>query len=257
MASRFLGLLLAAAFVVLPAALPAAPYLVKDLDTSPAQEGRVLPADRGTGQGVTYFAAGDPAHGVELWRSDGTPGGTERLTDICAGRCSSLPAAITVHAGQVFFKANDGFSGDELWVSDGTPGSERRVRDLCPGGCSSSAGPVEEVGGRLLFQLYFPDDPSRTELWQTDGTRDGTVRVKALCSDGCVASTHLTPAGERALFLVVHAAGELELWVTDGSADGTRPLREDGPDLSLRRPRQPTAGRRLRLDLGRRRALAQ
>jgi ELWxxDGT repeat protein len=66
----------------------------------------------------------------------------ERLTDLCAGRCDSLPAAITVRAGRVFFKANDGFSGDELWVSDGTPGSERRVRDVCPGPCSAAPGRV-------------------------------------------------------------------------------------------------------------------
>ena len=130
MAARPLSMSLAALVLLalaLPAVLPAEPYLVKDLNTAPQSEyGDVNLADRGIDSGVTYFAASDPAHGIELWRSDGTPGGTERLTDICAGRCSSLPAAITVRAGRVFFKANDGFSGDELWVSDGTAGSERR-----------------------------------------------------------------------------------------------------------------------------------
>jgi ELWxxDGT repeat protein len=244
MASRFLGLLLAAAFVVLPAALPAAPYLVKDLNTSTEQAGRVIPADRGTGQGVTYFAAGDPAHGVELWRSDGTPGGTGRLTDICAGRCDALPSyqpsAITVRAGRVYFRANDGFSGDELWVSDGTPGSERRVRDVCSGPCSAVPSLVEEVGGRLLFVSHLPAEPERFELWRTDGTRVGTVRVKTLCAASatdCAVSSGLLPIGGRALFLVNLQATkpeEMELWVTDGTTAGTRSLRELGSAITLR-----------------------
>ena len=218
------GATLVVALVLLPAALPAAPYLVKDLNTSPGLNfGYVNLYDRETGSGVTYFAAADPAHGTELWRSDGTPGGTERLTDICAGRCDSLPAAITVRAGRVFFKANDGFSGDELWVSDGTPGSERRVRDLCPGVCSTSPGRVAEAGDRLLFLSSFPDS-GRYELWRTDGTREGTVRVKAVCTVDCFSLGDLAPIGERALFIV----NGLDLWVTDGTAGGTRLLRRLG-----------------------------
>jgi ELWxxDGT repeat protein len=228
MARHHLGLSLAAALVLLPAVLSAEPYLVKDLDTSSLlRYGDINFADHGIGSGVSYFAAFDPAHGSELWRSDGTPGGTERLTDICAGRCNALPAAITVRAGRVFFKANDGFSGDELWVSDGTPGSERRVRDLCPGPCSAYPGLVQEAGDRLLFFSYFRDF-ERTELWQTDGTRDGTVLVKVLCTADCHVSEDLTPIGEKALFIV----NGLDLWVTDGTTGRTRFLRQLGLDSS-------------------------
>jgi len=207
-----------------PVALPAAPYLVKDLNTSPGLNfGYVNLDDRETGSGVSYFAAADPAHGTELWRSDGTPGGTERLTDVCAGRCDSLPAAITVRAGRVFFKANDGFSGDELWVSDGTPGSERRVRDLCPGVCSASPGRVAEAGDRLLFFSSVPNS-GRFELWRTDGTREGTALVKAVCTVDCFYLGDPTSIGERALFIV----NDRDLWVTDGTEDGTRFLRQLG-----------------------------
>src|SRR5215210_4777844 len=230
MAVRQLGFSLTAALALLsalPTALPAEPYLVKDLNTSsPFNRGQVDLANRGIGPGVSYFSAADPAHGAELWRSDGTPGGTERLTDICAGPCNSLPASISVHAGRVFFKADDGFSGDELWVSDGTPGSERRVRDLCPGPCSAYPVRVEEVGDRLLFFSYFQTS-SRYELWQTDGTREGTLRVKTFCPDGCYVS-ELIPIGERALFSV----DNVDLWVTDGTAGGTRFLRRLRFDFS-------------------------
>jgi ELWxxDGT repeat protein len=210
--------------LAVPAALPAVPYLVKDLDTSPSMEpGQIAPADLGTGPGVSYFAAGDPAHGVELWRSDGTPGGTERLTDVCAGRCGAQPAVVAVQAGHVFFQANDSFSGDELWVSDGTPGSERRVRDLCPGPCS--ADPIlaatlgNHPGDPLLFIASFPESP-RFELWRTDGTREGTALVKVLCSGIDCTVEDLRSIGGKALLLV----DGLDLWTTDGTADGTRPL---------------------------------
>jgi ELWxxDGT repeat protein len=228
MAVRPLGFSLAALTllaVALPAALPAAPYLVKDLHTSPQiNYAKIDLTDRGIGVGVSYFAAADPAHGAELWRSDGTPGGTERLTDICAGPCSSLPAATAVHAGRVFFRANDGFSGDELWVSEGTPGSERRVRALCPGLCSAYPSLVVAAGDRLLFFSYFSGG---LELWRTDGTREGTVRVSAFCATECYVSDP-TSFGGKALFLV----NGLDLWVTDGTAAGTLFLRRLGFESS-------------------------
>jgi ELWxxDGT repeat protein len=221
---------LAILLAVLPAALPAAPYLVKDLNTVPPfYQGRIDFKGRAIGEGIAYFAAADPAHGVELWRSDGTPGGTERLTDICAGFCGASPTSITVHEGRVFFTADDGFSGSELWLSDGTPGSERRVRDLCPGACSFSPGPVEAVGDRLLFFPYLPEEPGRVELWQTDGTREGTARVKALCTADCGVFSDLLPIGGRGVFFLSQAGRGQELWVTDGTAAGTRALREISP----------------------------
>jgi large repetitive protein len=37
---------------------------------------------------MSFFAS--DASGVELWRSDGTEGGTVRVKDICPGACSSI-----------------------------------------------------------------------------------------------------------------------------------------------------------------------
>jgi ELWxxDGT repeat protein len=225
MAVRPLGFSLAAALVLamaLPASLAAAPYLVKDLNNLPPFSLGLVDLRNASFGPVSYFAAGDAAHGIELWRSDGTPAGTERLTDICAGSCSATPASITVHGGQIFFTADDGFSGSELWVSDGTPGSERRVRDLCPGPCSIYLGPVAAAGDHLLFFAAFPSasaDPIPLELWQTDGTREGTARVTAVCTD--CSTSELTPVDGKLLFVV----NSSDLWATDGTAAGTRLVR--------------------------------
>ncbi len=86
------------AALLLPAALPASPYLVKDLNQVPSEDAQeVLLWGMATGpDGMSYFSATDPAHGSELWRSDGTPAGTYRVTDVCAGRCSSYPSSFRI-----------------------------------------------------------------------------------------------------------------------------------------------------------------
>jgi ELWxxDGT repeat protein len=43
-----------------------------------------------------FFAATDGAHGVELWRSDGTAEGTAMVKDIAPGAAGSSPAHLVV-----------------------------------------------------------------------------------------------------------------------------------------------------------------
>src|SRR5262245_46752916 len=64
--------------------------------------------------GQMYFTADDGIHGDELWRTDGTAGGTSLVADICPGSCSSEPGAFAVLGGRVFFHADDGVHGPEL-----------------------------------------------------------------------------------------------------------------------------------------------
>jgi large repetitive protein len=225
----------------LAAPLAAAPHLVKDLNPGPSTAAVTLlgggPAALGD---VLYFAASDPAHGVELWRSDGTAAGTYRLTDVCAGRCSASPAAITVFGGRLYFSADDGFAGRELWTSDGTAGSERRVRDVCAGPCGAGPRTLAPAGDRLLF-VAAPG--ARRQFWSTDGTRGGTVRVKTLCTAAeghdCTFDTTLRSIGARALFTLNGV-----LWVSDGTAAGTLPLSEvvGGVLLPLTSPFVTVAG---------------
>ncbi|HEY8022898.1 MAG TPA: ELWxxDGT repeat protein [Thermoanaerobaculia bacterium] len=205
--------------------LAAAPRLVKDLDTVPARSQGFVDDPGVAAGGVLYFTASDPAHGIELWRSDGTAAGTYRLTDVCAGPCDGHPLSLAAAGGRVFFTADDGFSGRELWVSDGTPGSERRLLDLCPGPCNSVLGSLTGAGGRLFFTRQTT---AGLELWKSDGTPGGTVRLATLCTgQDPVCTTRLElpdeTFGDRVLVRVFDNQ-TLTGWVSDGTAAGTMPL---------------------------------
>ncbi|HEX7182679.1 MAG TPA: ELWxxDGT repeat protein [Thermoanaerobaculia bacterium] len=222
-----LKLLLAVAGVLsLPSFLAAQPYLVKDLNQTPAAEiaeSYTLKAD--LQQNVLYFAGSDPAHGVELWRTDGTPAGTYRLTDVCPGRCSSTPQSLEIFRGRLYFSADDGFSGRELWRSDVTPGREQRVRDICPGPCSSHPGRLKDAGDELLFTATPKD---RRQLWRTTGSRKSTTPVATLCpvfpaeyGPECVGP--FARLGELVFFLASSADFQTQgnLWRSDGTPEGT------------------------------------
>jgi ELWxxDGT repeat protein len=69
-----------------------------------------------------YAVTGDPAHGIELWATDGTAEGTGMLGDINPGPGNGLPrvsnrGGIVFGLGdRVYFVGSDGASGDELWA---------------------------------------------------------------------------------------------------------------------------------------------
>jgi ELWxxDGT repeat protein len=223
MSNREIRLALIAA-LLLAAPLSAAPHIVNDWSHGPPVWGSALLFAATAGEGVLYFPASDPAHGFELWRSDGTTAGTYRLTDVCPGRCDSSPTQIFPWNGEVYWSADDGVAGRELWASDGIPGHERRVKDICPGPCDSNPESLTPVGNRLLF---FATLGRRRQLWGTDGTAAGTTRVTTLCTvpaSGQDCAEGLLSMGSRALFQVLDPSSGGKLWVTDGTAAGTQPL---------------------------------
>jgi ELWxxDGT repeat protein len=225
MVSRHI-LLGALAGLLLASSAAAEPSLVRDLfpGTEQISSYPELYASRLVVDGVFYFGANDPAHGQELWRSDGTPAGTYRLTDVCPGACDASPSGMQLYGEKIYFAASDGVSGIELWVSDGTPGNARRVRDLCPGPCNSRPQSLEGTGDRLLF---IASSGSEWQLWSSDGSRQGTVAVRSFCpyaepTDG--SSPYSCAEGLFRLGDVVLFSMNGSFWRTDGTAAGTMPL---------------------------------
>ena len=125
-------------------------------------------------QGAVYFAASDPLHGNELWRSDGTVAGTSLVFDICAGSCSSAPTNLTVMSGSLYFTAYDNATGVELWRSDGMAGGTALVSDILPGGGGSDPSRLRLLYGRLVFEAQDQSAATGRSTFVSDGTALGT-----------------------------------------------------------------------------------
>src|SRR5881396_400268 len=157
--------------------------LVKDINTTatrnsfPGASGTAFPTEFAFFNGAWFFSADDGMSGTELWKSDGTPGGTVQVKDInsTSSGASSSPRGFTVFNNALYFSADDGVNGRELWKTDGTPGGTRLVMDIAPGMglVGGIPGPLSSSpSGFKVFNnaLYFSADDGTTgaELWKTD-----------------------------------------------------------------------------------------
>ena len=176
------------------------------------------------------FAADDGATGLELWSTDGTPGGTGMVADVDPGFSGSGPGSLEACAGRVFFRADDGVHGFELWSSDGTAAGTAIVVDAAVG--AEHASPLEMtcVGDRVFYTAS--DAAHGREPWVSDGTAAGTgliLDVRPGPDSSFFLLGHLAAVGDRVTFFTEDGTTGIEPWVTDGTAAGTERLQDIFP----------------------------
>ncbi len=173
--------------------------------------------------GTLFFKAGNNGSDYELYTSDGTIGGTDRVLDINTGSASSNPYDLISFGGKLFFTADDGTHGRELWVSDGTNLGTHLFSDIN----NAATGSFAEYGANnfTVFngKLYFTasDGVNGSELWVTDGV-DNTAAHTHIVKDltpGPAGSTisNLTVVNDSLFFAGTTTAKNL--WMTDGISD--------------------------------------
>ncbi|MCB9920197.1 MAG: hypothetical protein H6832_17480 [Planctomycetes bacterium] len=163
---------------------------------------------------TSRFVFAGPSDG-ELWISDGTAAGTQRVLDVDPVG-ESEPRWMTSFESRVVFSADDGTSGRELWITDGSAAGTIRVADLAMGAGSSDPRGFAVQHGLVFF--FANGD----ELWKSDGTTSGTQLVTDLQAS-TVDPSGLTAVGTRhVLFRAQDPQSGVELFVSDGTANGTR-----------------------------------
>ena len=174
---------------------------------------------------VFYFVADDGVHGTELWKSDGTPEGTQLVADVVLGTEGSTPRSLTNVNGTIFFMSYRSGSDHQLWKTGGTAASTAFVAPvgaICGPGCTQLT-----AVNNLLFFVNF--DPTHgLELWRSDGTPAGTTIVKDIFPGSTGSDVgELTSVNGKLIFRAGDGPG-INAWQSDGTTEGTFLLADVG-----------------------------
>ena len=154
--------------------------------------------------GILLFPAEVDPFGFELWRTDGTAGGTQRLTDVI-DPASSRPLNLTPWRGGLAFQPFEGEDVGALVTTDGT--------EL---GTNVFSFPFSQfpVGSLCVWQddLYLSENSSvdGTRLWKWNGFAESLIAEDAVSS---TLRLHSTQAG-----VAFSRSGVLS--ITDGTVVG-------------------------------------
>ncbi|WP_245767584.1 ELWxxDGT repeat protein [Stigmatella erecta] len=177
--------------------------------------------------GVLYFQAFDGeqgvngAHGTELWKSNGTPEGTELVRDIATHPSdpNSDPRELTVVHGALFFViTQNGLPA--LWKTTGQANTTERVK----GFTSDEPGMELTARGSTLY-FKMKGQGGSTKLWKSDGTEGGTVEVPAANGVDYSNPQFLTALGDWIYFQAQDSHGA-ELWKSNGTPEGTQMVKD-------------------------------
>ncbi|MEZ0539115.1 ELWxxDGT repeat protein [Fibrella arboris] len=211
-------------------------------------------------QTILYFPADDATYGTELWRSDGTAGGTFRVRDINPGATGSTPLDFACINGICYFHAYTETTGNEIWRSDGSSAGTQLVQDLWPGPNGGSA--AVNTGnsglsyysmvynGRLYFRGQSADGnsqlyktcavPGPPTLTASPGASVCAGTSVTLTASGCTGSVTWNTGATGASLILTPSAGTADYFATCTAESCTSPNSTTLTLLATSPPGAPT-----------------
>jgi len=146
----------------------------------------------GLADDLAVFLVDDGFSKAVLWRTDGTPGGTQAFLDVdsVGGSGQTFQKADLGSGPVAVLQLNDGLHGREVWATDGTVDGTFLVADIATGPSGSSPGPFERLGDRIVFP--GTTDAHGRELHSLPLTATGDWLAQPF-GHGCAGTGALTP----------------------------------------------------------------
>lgn len=202
---------------------PGSEIAVGDIEVGPAgQFNTGVQPKWAAANGLLYYTATTAANGTELWRSDGTKGGTFLLSDLAPGTSSSTINNLTEFKGSLYFTLSEG-TNHYLYKSDGLASNTVRIGQIATGAIPK----YFTVAGDSLYYVSQTTD-SGIELRRTDGSLQGTDLVIDIRAGlGSSFPEYLKASGDKIFFSAIGDTGGRELYVAD--KDGARRVADINP----------------------------
>ena len=177
--------------------------------------------------GTLFFTGEDDNNGLELWKSDGTSGGTVMIKDInTTAYEGSFPSDFQIiNSNTLVFMAYTPGNLYELWKSDGTEVGTTLIADISSTSCCfnfSSFQSFVTTGTQIFFTGQNVEN--NIELWKTDGNNTSVIKDINVGSVGSFPQLY-NASGSVFLFANNGIIGR-ELWKTNGTEAGTVLIKE-------------------------------
>lgn len=184
------------------------------------------PSDLTNVNGTLYFTANAPNKGRQVWKSDGTAGGTVVVDDVpLLG-----PGSLQNVAGELYFERfqNQNSIKRDIYRSDGTSAGTLRVADGSDFLATGDFLVLRSAGDEIYFSAS--DAVGGKELWRTDGTPGGTRRVADLRPGVADSSpSELTEVNGVLYFRADNGSSGMELWKISPQVPPTTGPTVNGP----------------------------
>jgi ELWxxDGT repeat protein len=177
--------------------------------------------------GSVYFWANDGLHATELWKSNGTNGGTVLVADTNpaidpppgSGPQGQARTKLGSAGSTVLFDASDGTNGIELWKYDGS-GSPVMVNaaagGINPGANGSTPAGITDVNGTAFFSAV--DGSHGIELWKIQAPYTGASLIADINPGLNSYPQKFTAVNGTVFFSAQNGLDGTELWKTDGGS---------------------------------------